>query len=59
MTGRVVGDAVAVKPTVPEKPLMLIMMSVDVAEAPAVMVMLLGIADITKSGVALVENTAA
>jgi hypothetical protein len=43
----------------PEKPLVLVMLSVDIAEEPGVIVILLGFADITKSGVVLVENMAA
>ena len=37
---------------------MLVMLSVDVAEKPAVIVILLGFVDSTKSGVMLVENIA-
>jgi hypothetical protein len=58
MIGRVEGETVAVRLTGPENPLTLVMLSVDVADEPAVTLMLLGLADITKSGVVLVENTA-
>lgn len=58
LNGRPVGDTVAVRLIVPEKPLMLDMMSVDEADEPAVIVRLLGIAAITKSGVVLVEKVA-
>jgi len=56
--GRVAGETVAVKLTVPEKLLTLVMLSVDAAEEPAVIVILLGFTNITKSGVVLVENIA-
>lgn len=56
--GRVGGDTPAVMVIVPEKPLMLVTLSVDVAEDPAKIVKLLGFADMKKSGDVLVENTA-
>ncbi len=52
------GEIEAPRLMVPEKPAMLVTVSVDVAEEPAVIVILIGFADITKSGVVLVENTA-
>src|SRR2546427_11728248 len=58
VTGRVAGDTAAVKLIVPENPLMLAMLSVDVAEDPAVIAILLGFAVRKKSGVVLVENVA-
>ncbi len=58
VTGRVAGETASVKLTVPEKLLTLVMLSVDVAEKPAVSVILLAFTDITKSGVVLVENIA-
>jgi hypothetical protein len=57
-TGRVAGETVAAKLTMPEKLLTLVMLSVDAAEDPAVTVILLGFTNITKSGVVLVENIA-
>jgi len=59
LKARPAGVTVAVKLIVPENPLILVKMSVDDADEPAVIAMLLGLADITKSGVVLVENTAA
>jgi len=52
------GDTVAVKLTVPEKPLTLVMLRVDVAEEPLVMVILFGVAAIVKSGAVLVLKVA-
>jgi hypothetical protein len=58
VTGRVDGETVAVKLTLPEKPLTLVMLRAEVPVEPAVSVILLGFADIMKSGDMLVENTA-
>ncbi len=44
--------------TVPEKLLTPVTLTVDVPEAPALMVIALGLALMTKSGVVLVEKTA-
>jgi hypothetical protein len=52
------GDTVAAKFTVPEKLLTLVTLRVDVAEEPAVIVMLLGFAVIVKSGAVLVLKVA-
>jgi hypothetical protein len=52
------GDIVAAKFTVPEKPLTLVIMRVEVAEEPAVIVILEGFAEIAKSGVTLVLKVA-
>lgn len=46
------------KLTVPEKPLTLVILRVDVAEEPALIAMLLGLTVITKSGVVPVEKVA-
>jgi hypothetical protein len=58
LTGRPAGEIVAVKLTVPENPPMPVMLRVDVAEEPAVIEILLGVADRAKSGVVMVENSA-
>jgi hypothetical protein len=52
------GDIDADRFTVPEKPLTLVTLRVDVAEEPAVIVMLVGFAEIAKSGVVLVLKVA-
>jgi len=44
--------------TEPEKPLMLVTLKVDVPEAPALIVTVLGLAAMTKSGIVLVDKTA-
>ena len=58
LNGKPAGDTVAVRLIVPEKPLMLEMKSVDEADEPAVIVRLLGMAEMTKSGVVMVEKLA-
>ena len=58
LNGKPAGDTVAVRLTIPEKPLTLDMMRVDEADEPAVIVRLLGTAAMTKSGVVLVEKVA-
>ena len=55
---RLVEDIVAASKTVPEKPLTPVTIKVDVAVCPGLMLRLLALTAITKSGVVLVENVA-
>ncbi len=52
------GDIAAARFTVPVKPLTLVMLIVDTAEEPAVIVMLVGLAASAKSGAVLVLKVA-
>jgi hypothetical protein len=52
------GETAVVRLTAPEKLLTLVMLRIEVAELPAVIVMLLGLAFITKSGIVPVLKVA-
>lgn len=58
MTESPAGDTTVVKLTTPEKLLTLVTVMADVAEEPGLMLIALGLAVRTKSGVMLVVNVA-